>query len=100
MTTENSRNRKLLTIITETAIESSLIEDFDLLGVSGYTIVDARGKGSHGTRNAGWDTNSNIRIEILCEPELENKISEYLKEKYYENYAMVMYVSDSKIVPF
>ena len=97
MATENAHQRKLLTIVTEATIESSLIDDFESLGVNGYTIIDARGKGSHGVRTAGWETNSNIRIEIICNVELANKISNYLKDKYYENYAMIMYLSDTQV---
>ena len=97
MSTDNIHNIKLLTIITEASIEPFLIDDFESLGVRGYTIVDARGKGRRGTRAGGWDTNSNIRIEIICNAELASKISNYLKDKYYENYAMVMYLSDTQI---
>ena len=97
MPDENIHNIKLLTIITESSIESSLLDDFEILGVKGYTIVDARGKGRRGTRFGGWESNSNIRIEIICKAELAKNISSYLKDKYYENYAMVMYLSDTQI---
>ena len=58
-------NIKVLTIITEASIEASLIDDFETLGVNGFTIVDARGKGRRGSRMGGWESNSNIRIEIM-----------------------------------
>ena len=97
MTTEKLHDIKVLTIITEATIESSLLDDFESLGVSGFTIVDARGKGRRGSRMGGWETNSNIRIEIICNTELANSISTFLKDKYYENYAIVMYLSDSQV---
>ena len=97
MTTENIHKIKVLTIITEATIESSLLDDFETLGVKGFTIVDARGKGRRGERMGGWETNSNIRIEIICNNELAKSISTFLKEKYYENYAIVMYLSDSEV---
>jgi len=37
--------RKLVTIITESALEHSLVDDFERLGAHGYTITNARGKG-------------------------------------------------------
>ncbi len=97
MANNNAHKRKLLTIVTEASIESSLVDDFEELGVKGYTIIDARGKGSHGVRTAGWETNSNIRIDIICNDELANNISNYLKNKYYEHYAMIVYLSDTEI---
>ena len=97
MTTEKIHNIKVLTIITEASIESSLLDDFESLGVNGFTIVDARGKGRRGSRMGGWETNSNIRIEIICDAELAKSLSTFLKDKYFENYAIVMYISDSQV---
>ena len=37
--------KKLLTIVTEAALENILIKDIERLGAQGYTITDARGKG-------------------------------------------------------
>ena len=97
MATEELHDIKVLTIITEASIESSLIDDFETLGVNGFTIVNARGKGRRGSRMGGWETESNIRIEIICNTELAKQISTYLKDKYFENYAIVMYLSDTQV---
>jgi len=48
--------RKLITIITEAALEHNLVDDVERLGARGYTITDVRGKGSRGVRDAGWGT--------------------------------------------
>ena len=98
MTTESEHKRKLLTVITEAALENSLIHDVETLGATGYTITDARGKGSRGTRNAGWETNSNIRVEIICSIELATTISNHLQQKYYNHYAMILFISDTEIL--
>lgn len=90
----NEHMRKLLTIITESAIEGSIARDIERLGAHGYTITDARGKGSRGVRNAGWDASSNIRIEVVCDAETAEAISAHLKAHYYDNYAMIMIMSD------
>ena len=42
------QRRRLLTIITEAAIEKRLLQDLEQLGARGYTISEARGKGSRG----------------------------------------------------
>jgi hypothetical protein len=42
----DSIHRKILTIVTEALLETSITEALNALGVSGYTIVNARGRGS------------------------------------------------------
>jgi len=90
--------RKLLTIVTEAALEDTLVGDIETLGAHGYTITDARGKGSHGRRDAAWLPNANIRIEVLCDAETALAICAALRERYYVNYSMVMYVSDVDVL--
>lgn len=94
----NSSMRKLLTIITEAALESVLVKDLERLGVHGYTITDARGKGSRGTRNAAWGESSNIRVEVVCDAATAEAIAAHLQARYYENYAMILFVSDVAVL--
>lgn len=94
----NSSMRKLLTIITEAALESVLIKDLERLGVRGYTITDARGKGSRGMRDAAWGESSNIRIEVVCDAATAEAIAAHLQARYYENYAMILFVSDVAVL--
>ena len=90
--------RKLVTIVTEAALESQLLEVLDALGASGYTITNARGKGSRGIRDAGWTSSSNIRIEVICSKELAATITGYLHENFYNHYAMVVFESDVNVL--
>lgn len=91
-------NQKLLTIYTEAALESSLIRKIDKLGATGYTITNARGKGSSGSRTAFWEANSNIRVEIICTEEIAIAISQGMHEKYGKNYAMMTFTSDIEVM--
>lgn len=86
-------NINLVTIFTEAALESQLIKDIEQFGAPGYTITNARGKGSRGRRGASWEANSNIRIEIICSVDIAKKITEHLQDTYYDNYAMVTFIS-------
>lgn len=81
--------RILVTVITEAVLESALTRELVALGASGYTITDARGRGSRGLRRSAWRESSNIRIEVLCSAELADRLVDLLREKYYDNYAMV-----------
>lgn len=90
--------KKLLTIVTEAAIEANLTAELKRLGAGGYTIVDARGSGSRGVRDAGWASSGNIRIEVVCEPAVAARIADHLRENYYENFAMILYLSDVSVL--
>lgn len=89
---------KLLTIFTEAALESLLISDLEKHGAPGYTITNARGKGSKGLRSASWEANSNIRIEVICTDKLANELTAHLQDKYYDNYAMVAFTSEIEVL--
>jgi nitrogen regulatory protein PII len=90
--------RKLITIVTEAVLEAELRTALDAIGASGYTITNARGKGSRGIRDAGWTASTNIRIEIVCSKELSRTIAAYMRDNYYNNYAMILYESDVQVM--
>ncbi len=90
--------KKLVTIITEATIEKELLELLEEQGVTGYTITDARGKGHRGVRDSSWEFGSNIRVEIVCEQKIADKVSEYLKKNYYDNYAMIIFVREVEVL--
>jgi nitrogen regulatory protein PII len=90
--------RKLVTIITELSLEKTLIQELEDCGATGYTITNAQGKGDKGAREADWDANSNIRVEVICNAKVAEKINNRIIEKYYENFAMVSFSQDITIL--
>ena len=90
--------RRLLTIVTEAALERVLIAELESLGVRGFTITDARGKGSRGSRQSDWAQEGNVRIEIVCEPALAERVAARLRERYYDHYAMILYLQDVSVL--
>lgn len=94
----NHTMRKLLTIVTEAAIEGVLVQDIERLGAHGYTVTDARGKGSRGVRNSSWDATSNVRIEVVCDAAVAEAIAAHLQTHYYDNYAMILFVTDVAVL--
>ena len=90
--------RTLLTVICEAALEKKLVVDLEQLGAPGWTISDARGRGARGVRSAGWDTEGNIRLEVICARDLAERIAEHLQQRYYANYAMVCYLSEVQVL--
>ena len=90
--------RSLLTVICEAALEKKLVVDLQQLGAPGWTISDARGRGGRGVRSAGWDTEGNIRVEIICTRDIADRIANHLQARYYANFAMVCYLSQVEVL--
>jgi nitrogen regulatory protein PII len=95
---EQTNVRKLLTVVTEAALESQLTRDLERQGARGYTITNARGKGQRGVREAGWEADSNIRIEVVCDETTARRIAAHLQARYYDNYAMILLLSDVEVM--
>jgi len=70
----------LVTIIGEAVLQDRLIHLFKQLGVSGYTLIPAKGAGSHGRRMgdiAGYNTN--IEIKTIVSSTIADQLFEALK---------------------
>ena len=91
-------HRKLLTVVTEAALEHELVREIERLGAHGYTITDARGKGHRGIRDAGWEVNANIRLDVVCTADTAHTIAAALRERYYDNYAMILFIGDVEVL--
>ncbi|TDW28756.1 P-II family nitrogen regulator [Cryobacterium psychrophilum] len=94
----HSHTRTLLTVVTEAVLEGTLARDLDRLNAHGYTITDARGRGSRGVRDAGWEASGNIRIEVVCDKATADAIAAHLQEHYYDDYAMILFMSDVAVL--
>ncbi len=90
--------RKLVTIVTEAVLEQEVCETLEDAGAAGYTITNARGKGGRGVRDAGWSTSSNVRVEVVCSDDVAQKIVKQLRRKYYDDYAMIIFESDVRVL--
>jgi nitrogen regulatory protein PII len=90
--------RRMVTIVTEAALERALVTELEALGVKGFTITDARGKGSRGTRQSDWVQEGNIRVEVICDPALADRIAVHVRDKFYANYAMILFLQDVSVL--
>jgi nitrogen regulatory protein PII len=93
-----TEKRKLVTIVTEAALERELARELERLGAHGYTVADVRGKGAHGERNAGWDLTANIRVEVVCSAGTADAIAATLRERYYDHFAMILFIADVDVL--
>mgnify|MGYP001034114240 CR=1 FL=1 len=89
---------KLLTVITEAALEHAIQRDLKTLGARGYTISNARGEGSRGARTGSWEASGNIRIEVVGSEATVRRIAEHLQLRYYDNYAMIIWLGNVEVL--
>lgn len=90
--------RKLIVIIAEGALEKALIKEALALGAHGYTITDVRGGGRHGQREAAWEADRNIRMEVICDDAVAERIAAQIHEKFMKNYATTIYLADIAVL--
>lgn len=85
--------KTLLTIFSEAVLEDQLVDEIMSIGAQGYTVSNARGRGTHGLRSGKWSAGGNIRIEVVGDPELCARIVTHLHDNYEKNYGLLMYTS-------
>jgi nitrogen regulatory protein PII len=86
-----------LVIVTEKLLLKQIAKIIDKAGASGYTVVDAGGKGSRNVRSSGQptvsDTYSNIKFEILTpNREMAVKISDEVAAQFFDDYSGIAYL--------
>lgn len=89
--------RKLLTIITEAAIERALVADARRFGAHGYTVLDVRGGGMTGEREGAWEADRSIEMQIVCAADVAERIAAHVLAQYAPNYAVALYLSDVSV---
>ncbi len=90
--------RQLVTIIAEAEIEQALIRDVQRLGAHGYTISDARGGGDFEVKRGGFDHDSNIRMEVVCDLPTAEAIAEHVGKTYCPHYGVIVYISEVRVL--
>lgn len=93
----NFTERKLLTVVSEAALESRLIKDVMELGAKGYTVTQAHGTGPRNQRNGDLE-GGNIRLEVVAREEVVSKIAQQIGEKYFPHYALSLWISDVQVL--
>lgn len=88
---------KLVTIVTERILEDRLLRAIEALGAQGYTLTQATGRGSRGVRASEWE-GPDTRIETLVSPAVAEAIVEHVAERYFEHYAVIVFVQDAEVV--
>lgn len=90
-------NFKLVTVICEPVLSSSILTISQDLGATGFTITEVRGEGN-GEKSSGEIPDLKSKIEIVVEPQIALNIMKALAEKYFENYSVITYLSEISIL--
>lgn len=78
-----------VTVIAESILEQELILNFQKLGARGFTVMTCRGKGRHEVMANIFTGIASVRIELLVQEEVAERIMEYLNRDYFQNYAVI-----------
>lgn len=88
---------KRVTIVAEAVLEPRLAADLERLGARGWTVLEARGKGSRGVRASAVD-GTNVQLETLVTAEVAERILTHVAERYFADYAVIAYVDTVEVV--
>lgn len=88
---------RLLTIIAERLLKDRILHHLDLLGVSGYTVIDGAGRGSRGLIVDEWQ-GDNVEIQVLATRETIDRIAQRMRERYFEHHSIVLYAQDVDVL--
>jgi nitrogen regulatory protein PII len=89
---------RLVTVFCEAILESLVITELDELGIVSYTVSDCRGRGTRGVRSGAWSLSSNIRIEVMCDEEVAERLASALTQKYDKDYGLLIVASNVDIL--
>jgi nitrogen regulatory protein PII len=88
--------RKLLTIVVESALESRLLHDLAAAGITGHTVTMAHGAGLRGQREGDLQ-GGNVKVECVLKEEVAEKVFEILHQQYFPHYACVAWLADVSV---
>jgi len=94
----DKHKRTLLVVIAEANLERMLVQDIKRLGAAGYTVIDVRGGGHSGVREGNWEADRTIRMEVVCEGEVADKIATHLLSQYGKYYGLTIYFSEVQVL--
>ena len=92
-----------LVIVTEKLLLKKIAKIVDKAGATGYTVVDAGGKGSRNVRSSGQPsisaTQSNIKFEVLTpNRDMALKISDEVAAQFFDDYSGIAYICNADIL--
>lgn len=91
-------SEKLMNIIANESLEDKLVGMFRKYGVSGYTILRARGEGASGNSSDLGGFDSNIFIKVIIPESKLDTILQSVECKLRKGYRLTVYISDVQVI--
>ena len=88
---------KLVTIVAEEILKDRLVKKVQELGATGASYHRTQGVGSRSARHNDM-FGENVQMKIVCEADVAEAILRYISETYFENYAIVAWVTDVEVM--
>lgn len=89
---------KLVNIITMDVLQETLTGMFRRHGVSGYTVVRARGEGHSGESAGTLDFEASILVKVIVPEEKLHRLLEGLQRQVAKGYHLTIFVSDVEVL--
>ena len=86
-----------VTIIADSVLTETLLENLLKLGSNGYTYTECHGKGKHEDLPDPYTGISRVRIEVFVQPDVAKNIMEYLYSEELRHYALVACVETVEV---
>jgi hypothetical protein len=86
-----------VTVYAAASLEQNLIPHFLSLGATGYTVTPCRGKGEHKVLDDPMVSTSHVRIELIVQPPVADKIMMFLHADYLKSQAVAACVEDVRV---
>jgi len=90
--------QKLLTIVTDDALEIRLVDIVRKRGASGYTIVKAHGAGSSGDISGELDVDTNIKFHVIVPQGRMSAMLDDVEELINAGEHLTVFVSDIAVL--
>ncbi len=88
---------KLVTIIAEELLKERICKKTLDLAATGFTCVRCEGEGARGVRDETVE-GSNVKIQVVCSAAVAEAIMTYVAEKFFENFAVIAWVSEVSVI--
>jgi nitrogen regulatory protein PII len=88
---------KLVTVVAESVLRDRLPRELMELGASGFTLTQSHGRGSRGLRTGSIPGDS-VRIEVIVDDEVCDRILQHLAERYFDNFAVIGWATDVNVI--
>jgi hypothetical protein len=88
---------KRVTVYATKALEDNLLGHFLSLGSTGYTVTECRGKGDKAVLDDPMCSATHVRIEVLVQPHVAEKIMKFLDLHHLRSQAVAACVEDVQV---